>query len=227
MSTKTNSQVLGEIIHNNSIPLLLVYDQFWKHAHLGQLVTPFLVQKHQIIRASVPLMETASIRAAESAKTDALSRSIHQYLEVHIDEERHHDEWILEDLESVGIKHEQVLALAPSATIASMVGAQYYWINHHHPVALLGYIRIMESDPPSTAQVERLKEVSGLPDSVFRTCRLHGELDPNHLQEFDDMLDALPLTTAHAQLAGTSATFTAHLLANCLGELLTAVEQSV
>src|SRR2546429_520773 len=37
----------------------------------------------------------------------------------------------------------------PADSTARAVGAQYYWIRHHHPVALLGYVAVLEGRPPS------------------------------------------------------------------------------
>ena len=28
----------------------------------------------------------------------------------------------------------------PSPAVAALVGSQYYWLLHHHPVALLGFV---------------------------------------------------------------------------------------
>ena len=39
------------------------------------------------------------------------------------------------------------------ATAAALVGAQYYWIRHVHPVALLGYVMLLEGYPPSAGTV--------------------------------------------------------------------------
>lgn len=225
-SSIPNSHVLRNRMNVSSLPLFLMFEQFWNHPRLGQLVTPFLVLMHQVVRASVPLMETACLRAAESANTCELSRLLRDYLEIHIEEEQHHDVWILEDLGAAGLDERAVLSLAPPASVASMVGAQYYWILHHHPIAHLGYIRLLEGNPPSMEHIERLKRASGLPDALFRTYQLHGELDPDHLQEFDDMLDTLTLSDDHAQLIATSAGCTANHFATCLAEIMTRIENT-
>ncbi len=221
---KPNSRKLNETIETAGAPVFLMYDYFWAHERSNELLTPFLILLHQIVRASVPLMEAASREAAKRAETDPVCRQLHEYMEIHIQEEANHDTWLMEDLETAGLSQQQVLAMTPSTSVAAMVGSQYYWLHHHHPVALLGYIRLLEGNPPSTEHIERLKERSGLPESMFRTYRLHGELDPHHLQEFDDMLDALPLTAAHAVLIQTSAVYTAHMMANCLSELMTGLD---
>jgi hypothetical protein len=222
---KSHSQHLMESIQTNGLPLFMMYRQLWGHPRVGELVLPFLVLMHQVIRASVPLMRAASRSAAARASDDPLSKLLHEYLEIHIEEERHHDLWLLEDLESAGLTRSEVLGLTPSTSVAALAGSQYYWIHHHHPVALLGYIRLLEGNPPSVEHVERLQAQSGLPDTTFRTYRMHGELDPHHLDEFDEMLDGLPLTEAQVQLLDTSAIFSADMLANAVSEIMSAVEQ--
>jgi hypothetical protein len=222
---KSNSQHLKEAIQAKGVPLFMMYRQLWDHPRVGELVIPFLVLMHQIIRASVPLMEAADQRAAERADDDPLCALLHEYLCEHIEEERHHDLWVLEDLATAGISRQDVLGPAPTSAVAAMAGAQYYWIHHHHPVALLGYIRLLEGNPPSTQHIERLQALSGLPASTFRTYRMHGELDPGHLNEFDAMLDNLPLSEAQADLIATSAGFSADMLANAISEIMCAVEK--
>ena len=224
IAEKSNSQRLMENIQTNGLPLFMMYRQLWGHPRVGELVLPFLVLMHQVIRASVPLMKAASSVAAKAAE-DPMSKLLHEYLEVHIEEEKHHDLWLLEDLESAGLTRSEVLGFTPSTSVAAMAGSQYYWIHHHHPVALLGYIRLLEGNPPSLEHVERLQAQSGLPETTFRTYRMHGELDPHHLKEFDDMLDSLPLTRAQLKLLDTSASFSADMLANAVSEIMSTVEQ--
>ena len=200
-------------------PLYAAYSRFWSRDDLNSLVVSFLVLMHQIVRASVPLMEKARQVAAKNANNDAVSRGLERYLTHHIKEERDHDHWLLDDLEAAGIDRRDVLGDVPGSMVASLVGAQYYWICHHDPVALLGYIRLLEGNPPSEEHIEQLQERTELPNSIFRTYRLHGELDPDHLREFDEMLDALPLSSDQISLIGLSATHTAHSLDKCLAEI--------
>ena len=44
---------------------------------------------------------------------------------------------------------DEVLRRMPSPTVASFIGAHYYWIHHHHPVAQLGQIAVQEGYPPT------------------------------------------------------------------------------
>jgi hypothetical protein len=186
---------------------------------LARLVPAHLVQQHQIIRASVPLMEAAHGQA-NRGREDPVCHSLMRYLERHIEEERHHDEWTLQDLASIGIAPAQTLAAVPSAAVASLVGAQYYWALHYHPVALLGYIAMTEGNAPSEALIAQLEVGSGLPGSVFRTLRLHAAMDPQHQAALDDFIDSLPLGESHERLIADSAIHTGAKLADCIADTL-------
>ncbi len=111
---------------------------------LPELYPEFLITSHGIIRASVPLMQRARDEAAQRAADDPVCAALAPYFDEHIEEERHHDDWLLDDLETLGRGRDDVLARPPTATIAGLVGAQYYWVIHYHPVAVLGYIALLE-----------------------------------------------------------------------------------
>jgi hypothetical protein len=213
----------GGVLHAGLEParerLYTAYRRLWSRPDIGLLVLDFLVLMHQIVRASVPLMNAARAAAIERRRNDRVQRMFARYLGKHIAEERHHDTWLIDDLESAGLPRQAVIECVPSRMTASLVGAQYYWIAHHDPVALLGYMRVLEGNPPSMAHIDRLQRQSGLPMSAFRTYRMHGELDPNHRRELDLFIDSLPLTGFQADLILESASHTASTLAVCIDAL--------
>jgi hypothetical protein len=143
-----------------------------------------------------------------------------EYLDEHVDEELDHDVTLLEDLEALGIERSEVLRRIPSATVAQLVGAQYYWIEHHHPIAFLGFVAVMEGFPPSPALMKMLRTRTGLPAAAFRTYEEHGRLDPGHRDHLDATLDRLPLTTDDEELIGISALSTALLLPRTIDDVL-------
>jgi hypothetical protein len=114
--------------------LLEVSDQFWTHAQLAQMFPEFLFMMHSIIRSSVSLHNAAAESAQERADSDAVSRQLVGYYKTHAIEETHHDDWLLDDLVAIGNERSEVLARLPSPAVASLVGAQYYWALHVHPV---------------------------------------------------------------------------------------------
>ena len=195
------------------------YHRLWNRSDLAAVLQPFLILMHQIIRASVPLMNLAQSIAAERAGLDPVCARLAPYLAQHCEEEQNHDEWLLEDLQAAGIPPALVIGEIPHASVAALVGAQYYWIQHYHPVALLGYMRLLEGYPPTVGHVERLQRVSGLPAAMFRTYRLHGELDPGHLEEMNAFIDSLPLSEVHSDLIWISVSHTASALTECLDQL--------
>ena len=193
---------------------------FWRHRRLAELIPDYLFCIHSIIRASVPLMEAARDRAVLLASKDPLAASIAEYLGQHINEERHHDDWLLDDLEELRISRAAIWSRMPSPTVASLVGAQYYWIFHHHPLALLGYIAVLEGNPPTESDIAEVIERTGLSERAFRTFIKHARLDPHHRDDLNSALDVMPLTEEHERLIATSALETQHLLAVSLRELV-------
>ena len=186
-------------------------ETLWRHepAVLKQRYVAYLHEMYALVRASVPLMEQASRRCAELIPCDPVAGPLWRYLERHIDEERGHDAWLLEDLAETGADPAAVAGRLPSPVVADLAGAQYYWIEHHHPVALLGYIRVLEGNAPAPWLADRLAARTGLPDAAFRTVREHAELDAGHLADLDELLDALPLTAAQQTVLAVSALRTA------------------
>ena len=192
----------------------------WRHRRLAELIPDYLFRTHSIIRASVPLMEAARDRAASLAAREPVAASLAKYLGQHVNEERHHDDWLLDDLEELGISRETVRSRMPSPTVAALVGAQYYWIHHYHPVAVLGYIAVLEGNPPLESQIAEVIERTGLPERAFRTFIKHARLDPHHRDDLNSALDVMPLTEEHETLIATSALETQHLLALSLREVV-------
>jgi hypothetical protein len=191
------------------------------HADVSAVYPEYLVLTHTIIRASVPLMEAARDRS-RSLPGDPVAAIVAGYTERHIDEERDHDAWLLEDLASMGVDPATVVARPPSPTVAALVGSQYYWIHHFHPVALLGYMLLLEGYPPSLQDVERLRAGTGYGPGAFRTLLLHADLDPHHGEELDAVLDSLPLSSELRIVLGLSALTSVQLVTAALDDLLAA-----
>lgn len=193
--------------------------RLFAHPRIADLYAEYLVTLHGIVRASVPLMEAACTRAAALSKDDPVSAELVPYLSEHIPEETDHDEWLLTDLEVLGRDRSDVTARPPSTTVAAFVGAQYYWILHFHPVALLGYIALLEGYPPSKKQIEELITRTGHSPKAFRTLLAHAEVDLQHREVLYEKLDALPLTKEQSAVLGLSAMHSIHTLAQAIDEI--------
>jgi hypothetical protein len=194
-------------------------DRLIAHPRIRELYPEYLFTIHCVIRASVPLMEAAQQRARMLARDDEVAVGLAGYLTEHIEEERDHDKWLLGDLESLGVDRSAVLTRPPSPKVASAVGAQYYWILHYHPVALLGWIALLEGYPPTPEMLDELVVRTGYGRDAFRTLAAHVELDPHHRDELFEALDRLPLTAEQSGVIGLNSMSSVHLLARALDEV--------
>lgn len=187
---------------------------------VAQLYVDYLVACHGILRATIPLMQTAHRKAL--SRDDEASRELAVYLEKHVAEEAGEDEWLLEDLDVLGVERSQVLTHVPSANVARLVGAQYYWVLHAHPVAILGFLAGLEREPPSREFIADLIARTGHDRAAFRTLIAHADRDPDHRDELDELLDRLRLTSDQWLLVSISAMHSVHALACVLDELVRA-----
>jgi hypothetical protein len=214
-----NAERLRGVLQLVLAELLTAGDRLMSHPRIRELYSEYLFTVHCVIRASVPLMEAAREHARPLSPGDPVAAALVDYLGDHIDEERGHDEWLLDDLETIGIGRAATLARPPSATVASAVGAQYYWIRHYHPVALCGWIGLLEGYPPSPEFIDDLMARTGYEPKAFRTLAAHAELDIGHSGELFAFLDRLPLTSEQSTAIGLNAMSSVHLLAKALEEI--------
>jgi Iron-containing redox enzyme len=218
MPTVTPSTQLRSKIALALPAFVIVSDRLVGHPRIRELYPEYLFVSHCVIRASVPLMETA--RDVAATLDDPVAERLVPYFEHHIPEELDHDEWLLGDLELLGFERRDVLRRPPVPTVAALAGAQYYWIHHYHPVALLGYIGLLEGYPPSPAMIDRLRAGTGYPPGAFHTMVAHAELDPGHGAELDELLDTLPLEAEQATVMALSALHTIDLYTRAVEDLL-------
>jgi hypothetical protein len=193
------------------------------HPALRGLFPEYLFHLYCAVKAVVPLMETARARASAMAGSCPVAAQLVPYLSDHITEETGHDQWLLEDLEVLGLHADEVLARTPSRHVAALVGSQYYWVLHAHPAALLGYATLVEGTPVEPAALEYL-ESAGIPREGLRTLYLHAELDVGHGAEAARFLDSLPLTVEHLRLIGLSAIHSVEQLSLVIDEVVQGAE---
>ncbi|MET9416943.1 iron-containing redox enzyme family protein [Streptomyces klenkii] len=199
----------------------------WDSPAVAELYPRYLCLLHAAIRATVPLMDLALERARALAPADPVAGGLTAYLARHRREERGHDDWVREDLRALGYDADALLRAMPGATVAELVGAQYYWIRHHHPVCLLGHIAVLEGYPPSKDLTGLLRDRTGHPAEAFRTLHRHAALDARHRDELLRTLDRLPLTAEHHRAIGISAFHTVQKVSVLFEELLATAAEPV
>jgi hypothetical protein len=200
---RTLLDVVGPVLHVTAAAI-------WRPDGLRKRYLKYLSAMHGVIRASVPLMELAASRCADAGR-----KRLREYFDEHIEEEQHHDEWLREDLRLLGSD----LDSAPSPTVARLVGAQYYWVSHHDPVCLLGYIAVLEGNSPAPTLAGELAARTGFSSDAFRTLHHHAVVDTEHSRAVYDLLDELPATAGQRQAVRVSALQTVAGLADLFHEI--------
>ena len=222
MST-TASERLNEKIGLAYPALRASGERIWSSPQIRELYPVYLSTLHMIVRSAAPLLESAAARCRALAPHDPVAAALAPYFEHHAPEERGHDEWLLEDLEALGGDPHEPWRRIPSTRVATLVGAQYYWLLHHHPVALLGHMAVIEGNPPQVGFADRLQALTGYPPDAFRAISRHERLDIRHRRELYEAIDALDLSAEHEAVMGLSALHTVLAAIDLMAEIRAAV----
>ncbi|MCR2746892.1 iron-containing redox enzyme family protein [Limnobacter parvus] len=179
-------------------------EKLWSSPNVRKIYPLYLEQMHMVVRSGVSLMRTAALAASKLSESCAFRRTLVDYLDKHIEEEKGHDQWLMDDYEATGGRKEYLISKIPSCQVASMVGAQYYWIIHHHPVMIMGHIAALEINHPPAGFSKRLAKLTGFPSKAFSAIARHEVLDLKHKIEILDLIDQLNLETREEVAVGVS-----------------------
>lgn len=218
MPPTTHSDVLWSKIHLADQRLSAASDRFWNHPQLATLYPAFLIQLHHIVCGGLDLMSFAADRAA-SLTHDPSAVIAAAYMRHHIEEEQDHAGWLLRDIATLGIDAQQVHTTPPLPSVISLLGERYFWIAHSHPVAVFGYLIVLEGSPPLIHQLDQIQRRTQLPQDSFRCLRSHAEDDPAHLAELNRTLDSMSLSPSQTSRIALEAFATIDAVADLLDHL--------
>lgn len=218
LERRSNSATLRFKIELARPRLLIASDTLWSHEALAAHFDQYLLALYGAVRATVPLMERA-LERCQGMRSDALATRLAPYFERHIEEERGHDVWLREDMGHVGLSEEVIAGALPPPEVAALIGSQYYWILHEHPVALMGAFAVLEGYPADPTALDELAR-RGVPPAALRTFYKHAMIDVHHRRELDEALDGLPLQSKHERLIGLVALDTIEKLASVLDSIV-------
>lgn len=147
----------------------------------------FLVQAYHHVRHTTPLLMACGSRLP--ARLEWLREAIAEYIE----EEVGHQEWILDDLETLGVPRAAVHEAGPSPATELMVAYAYDTIQRGNPVGFFGMVLVLEgtSVALATRAADVIETTLGLPKKAFRYLRSHGSLDVEHTGFFEGLMDRL------------------------------------
>jgi pyrroloquinoline quinone (PQQ) biosynthesis protein C len=124
------------------------------------------------------------ICAAAASRVSDEERSIRYFLYEHIHEESGHEEWVLNDLEAVGVLRETAPLTSPSVFVTALCGYNYWCADRRHPCSALGMMYSLEV----IASVYGGPFASAISESLLLENRRgvsfissHAEMDAQHM----------------------------------------------
>ena len=180
----------------------------YENEQLDNVLPSYLILLYGMIRSSVPLMEAAYNNCLSADIAIPYRLEYANYLQKHIEEERSHGEWLLDDLQSIGYSRGYIREKIPSSYVVEVVGSQYYLINHVHPFALLGYIAVLEGYPANEKQIMTLQQKSDYPETAFRTLFKHSQIDPFHGDDLTKLTNSMDIDKGLVHMVSQNAVYT-------------------
>ncbi len=147
----------------------------------------FLTQAYHHVRHTVPLMMATGSRLPQ--RHAWLLDPICAYVQ----EERGHDEWILEDIRACGADPGAVRGGTPDLACELLVAYAYDVVQRRGPLGFFGMVHVLEGTSVRAASqaADRLQARLGLGASAFTYLRSHGELDREHVGFFAALMDRI------------------------------------
>jgi hypothetical protein len=147
----------------------------------------FLRQAYHHVRHTVPLLMACGSRLGGDPAE--LQAAIAEYIE----EEKGHEEWILDDLRACGDDVEAARRASPAPPTERLVAYVYHYIARVNPAGLLGMVHVLEgtSSAIATRAADAIAHALELPASAFTYLRSHGSLDQEHVRFFAETVNTL------------------------------------
>ena len=147
----------------------------------------FLIEAYHHVKHTVPLLMACGSRLPE--RLEWLREAIVMYIQ----EEVGHQEWILNDLENLGVDKELVRHGVPSLPTELMVSYAYDTATRNNPVSLFGMVYTLEKTSSTIATYAASQIVSALDltPAAITYMVSHGSLDVEHMQHFERLMNRL------------------------------------
>lgn len=145
----------------------------------------FLREAYHHVRHTVPLLQAC--KAALPERNAWLRGPLDEYVE----EERGHDEWILDDIRAAGGDAQAVRNGPPGHATEVMVAYAYDTIARRNPLGFFGMVHVLEGTSVSLALMaaDQIQKPLELPDAAFTYLRSHGMLDREHTAHFELLMN--------------------------------------
>ena len=169
---ETNSKVLDIVA--NGLPL----ERYRK----------LLLELYHVVWHFNPVCAAAASRVGDAQK------QVRYFLYDHMNEEKGHEQWVINDLEAMGVEVEQVLAYKPTEFMLALNGYNYWAADRRHPCSVLGMLYALEV----VASVYGGQMTSAITESLLLQgdrgisfISSHATLDAEHMADLRVILNTL------------------------------------
>lgn len=167
-----------------------------------QTYIAFLTEAYHHVKHTVPLLMACGSRLPQNPRwmLDAITE--------YIDEEKGHEEWILNDITACNAHSksdtdaEAVRNGQPKPATELMVAYAYYTIEQINPAAFFGMVLVLEgtSIELATKASSAIQKDLKLPDQAFSYLTSHGVLDIEHMAFYEGLMNKIEDKTTQQQI---------------------------
>ncbi|MFO1132185.1 MAG: AMP-binding protein [Hyphomicrobiales bacterium] len=145
----------------------------------------YLAEAYHHVKHTAPLMEAA--RSALRPHQLWMSPALDEYIE----EERGHEEWILDDITAAGGNSAKVRSGTPRPATEFMISYIYDYVTRINPAGLFGMVLVLEGTSIELASkgAAAIQSSLGLGDDCFHYLTSHGALDLEHMKFFEALMN--------------------------------------
>ena len=148
----------------------------------------FLLELYHVVWHFNPVSAAAASRIGDA------HRQVRYYLYDHMQDESGHEEWVLDDLVSIGVSPEDTRAWRPRVDTLALCGYNYWAADRGQPCSVLGMMYVLEviasvyAGPFATAVKEALL-LEGERGTSF--IGSHASMDVEHMASLRTVLNTL------------------------------------
>jgi pyrroloquinoline quinone (PQQ) biosynthesis protein C len=168
-----------------------------------QTYQAFLREAYHHVKHTVPLLMACGSRLPE--RLEWLREAIVRYIE----EEIGHQEWILNDLQTLGVDKDSVRQGMPSTPTELMISYAWDRVTRGNPVGLFGMVYTLEktSSTIATFAAGQIADALRLKPASMSYMVSHGSLDIEHMQHFERLMNRLDDAGDRAAVLHTAPVF--------------------
>lgn len=147
----------------------------------------YLTEAYHHVKHTVRFMMAMGVRLPDEKKW------LHDAIAEYIEEEKGHEEWILNDVAAAGGDKEAARNATPNLETQVLVAYNYDYIARKNPVGFLGMVFMLESTSTQIASTGADAIMAGLklPKTAFTYLYSHGALDIEHLKFFETLVNKI------------------------------------